>query len=92
MVEYGGRASQNQQLRFSRRPYFICTVFESIRLLCAQYLRNNSGVDSLVRRAQRAAGGGAEGLGFSADWVSVSLPSVCRSLCSSVGQSNSAFN
>ncbi len=57
MVEYGGRASQNQQLRFSRRPYFICTVFESIQPLCAQYLRNNSGVDSLVRRAQRAAGG-----------------------------------
>ncbi len=42
MVEYGGRASQNQQLRFSRRPYFICTVFESIRLVCAQYLRNIS--------------------------------------------------
>jgi hypothetical protein len=41
-MEYGGRASQNQQLRFSRRPYFICTVFESIRLLCAQYLRNIS--------------------------------------------------
>ncbi len=58
MVGYGGRASQNQQLRFSRRPYFVCTVFESIQTLCAQYLRNNSGVDALVRRAQRAAGGG----------------------------------
>ena len=83
---------QIQSLKLNLCPLFVCIVFESIQPLCAQYLRNNSGVDSLVRRAQRAAGGGAEGLGFSADWVSVSLPSVCRSLCSSVGQSNSAFN
>ena len=70
---------QIQSLKRNLCPLFVCIVFESIQPLCAQYLRNNSGVDSLVRRAQRAARG-AEGLGFLADCVSVSLPSVCRSL------------
>jgi len=66
IVVYGGLALQIQSLKLNLCPLFVCTVFESIRPLCAQYLRNNSGVDALVRRAQRAAGG-AEGLGFSAD-------------------------
>jgi len=66
MATYGDLALQIQSLKLNLCPLFVCTVFESIRPLCAQYLRNNSGLDSLVRRAQRAAGG-AEGLGFSAD-------------------------
>ncbi len=66
VVVSGGLALQIQSLKLNLCPLFVCTVFESIRPLCAQYLRNNSGVDALVRRAQRAAGG-AEGLGFSAD-------------------------
>ncbi len=53
----GGISVQIQSLKLNLCPLFVCTVFESIRPLCAQYLRNNSGVDSLVRRAQRAAGG-----------------------------------
>ncbi len=59
-------ALQIQSLKLNLCLLFVCIVFESIHLLCAQYLRNNSGVDSLVRRAQRAARG-AEGLGFSVD-------------------------
>ncbi len=66
IVVYGGLALQIQSLKLNGRSFFLCIVFESIRPLCAQYLRNNSGVDALVRRAQRAAEG-AEGLGFSAD-------------------------
>ncbi len=62
----GGMALQSQSLKLNLCPLFVCRVFESIQPPCAQYLRNNSGVDSLVSRAQRAAGG-AEGLGFSAD-------------------------
>ncbi len=48
---------QIQSLKLNLCPLFVCIVFESIQPLCAQYLRNNSGVDALVRRAQRAAGG-----------------------------------
>ena len=66
LVVIGGMTLQTQALKLNLCLLFLCIVFESIHLLCAQYLRNNSGVDSLVRRAQRAAGG-AEGLGFSAD-------------------------
>ncbi len=66
MAGIGGITMQIQSLKLNLCPLFVCIVFESIQPLCAQYLRNNSGVDSLVRRAQRAAGG-AEGLGFSAD-------------------------
>ena len=66
LVGIGGITMQIQSLKLNLCPLFVCIVFESIQPLCAQYLRNNSGVDSLVRRAQRAAGG-AEGLGFSAD-------------------------
>ncbi len=66
IVVIGGLALQIQSLKLNLGPLFVCTVFESILPLCAQYLRNNSGVDSLVRRAQRAAGG-AEGLGSAAD-------------------------
>ncbi len=62
MVADGGLVLETQSLKLDGRPSLVCIVFESIRLLCAQYLRNNSGVDSLVRKAQRAAGG-AEGLG-----------------------------
>ncbi len=51
-------ALQIQSLKLNLCPLFVCIVFESILPLCAQYLRNISGVDSLVRRAQRAAGGG----------------------------------
>ncbi len=49
---------QIQSLKLNLCPFFVCIVFESIQPLCAQYLRNNSGVDALVRRAQRAARGG----------------------------------
>ncbi len=66
MAANGNMTMQIQSLKLNLCPLFVCIVFESIQPLCAQYLRNNSGVDSLVRRAQRAAGG-AEGLGFSAD-------------------------
>ena len=58
LVAIGGISMQIQSLKLNLCPLFVCTVFESIRPLCAQYLRNNSGVDALVRRAQRAAGGG----------------------------------
>ena len=57
MVVFGGGNQSNQSLKLHGCPSLVCIVFESIQPLCAQYLRNNSGVDSLVRRAQRAAGG-----------------------------------
>ncbi len=58
MAADGGMTMQIQSLRLNQCPLFVCIVFETIQPLCAQYLRNNSGVDALVRRAQRAAGGG----------------------------------
>jgi len=35
-----GKWRQNQQLRLDFSSPFVCTVFESISPLCAQYLRN----------------------------------------------------
>ncbi len=44
IVVYGGLALQIQSLKLNLCPLSVCTVFESIRLLCAQYLRNISRV------------------------------------------------